>query len=59
MTDIAIIDSLSPSTGQARQAALRAAAGYAADAAELRMFAEMLGIPLPERKSKITEGEDR
>lgn len=58
MTDIAIVDDRGEATPSEQERALRVAARYARDAAELEMFAAMFGSPQPERKEEITEGED-
>jgi hypothetical protein len=47
-----VIEDVASTTPDQAREALRAAAGWAADAAELRMFTEMLGIHLPEKRDK-------
>jgi sugar (pentulose or hexulose) kinase len=46
MGAIAVIDDLGYLTADAHLSALRTAAGHARDALELRLLADMLGIPL-------------
>jgi hypothetical protein len=57
MGAIAVIDDLGYLTPDAHLSALRTAAGHARDAGELRVLADMLGIPLHDYR--ITERTER
>lgn len=57
MTDINVFGKPPPVPSEDQQTVFEQAERFAKDAGELEMFAEMLGIPVPERQNKITEGE--